>query len=76
MCLYNILISSWTFVWNDQGTLHIRKHFINMLKSQIWQNSWSGESLLGDLVHTVYKIQKSFFLNHSSERSPLFQNDL
>ena len=34
--------------------MHVRKDFFDMLKSQMWQNRWSGASVLGDFVHTVY----------------------
>ena len=30
LCGYKVQISSWTFVWEDQGAVHVRK---NMLKT-------------------------------------------
>ena len=42
------------FVWEDRGVVHVRKDFLYMLKSQIWQNSWIGKSLPVDFVHTAF----------------------
>ena len=41
-------------MWEDQGAVHVKKDFFDMLKSQMSRNSYFGEFLLADFVHTVY----------------------
>ena len=39
-------VSSWEFVWKGWGAVHVRKGFFDMLKKQMWQNSYYKEFLL------------------------------
>ena len=53
--IYLFIRITWTIFEEDQITVHIKKDFfLNMLKSQIWRNSQFRESLLADLVYTVF----------------------
>ena len=41
-------------MWEDRVAVHVKKDF-DMLKSQMWRNSYFGKILLADLLYTVYK---------------------
>ena len=59
MCFYKVQTSSWKFVWDDLGDVHVTQDLLgdvhvqdllDMLKSQMSQSSKFGEFLLADLV--------------------------
>ena len=39
LCGFKVYISSWSFVRENRGVVHVQKDFLDMLKSQFSQNS-------------------------------------
>ena len=57
-------------MWEDRVAVHVKKDF-DMLKSQMWRNSYFGKILLADLLYIVYKY---CFFRFDASRKDLFVN--